>query len=134
MNTFAVIVLVVIFVVMAAYICWLTWMLRRSEAAHKSTRETSSRLIANLHAKTSVQAYEALEQGMDEQQESYEQEYLTWQEKEFDYMWTLAHVMNENYDLRYERTVDLAQIKMVLDTEGFTEGIAKVQEQLGGQE
>lgn len=73
----------------------------RLDSKLDDVRRTSSRLIANLHAKSSVQEYEALERGMDEQQESYEQEYLTWQEKEFEYMWELAHVMNDLFDAEH---------------------------------
>lgn len=46
------------------------------------TRKTSSRLIADLHYKLSQSAYVQLEKGMDEQQESFEAEYLSWSEKE----------------------------------------------------
>ena len=94
-------------VLVAAVIALLLMCIFLAEALHRMNKkywdvvQNSSRLIADLHAKSQVQNYLALEKGMDEQQESYEQEYLTWQEKEFGYMWELAHVMNALYDAEW---------------------------------
>lgn len=101
---------VVMFVLIgqAITIAYLTYVILHVNKRLGETRERSSRLIAglwkdiyDLRRKSQVQEYEALEKGMDEQQESFEQEYLTWQEKEFDYMWELAHVMNALYDAEH---------------------------------
>jgi hypothetical protein len=48
-------------------------------------RQIASNKIAELHWKLSESGYRALEKGMDEQQESFEQEYLTWNEQRENY-------------------------------------------------
>ena len=53
----------------------------RGARALSKLQVKSANIIAELHRRDQVQAYHALEKGMDEQQESYEQEYLTWDEK-----------------------------------------------------
>ena len=71
---------------------WRTiWMSRKINSLTKTlgeTRRTSSRLIHNLHLDLwqKRREYEALEKGADEQQESFEQEYLSWddQRKRYD--------------------------------------------------
>lgn len=53
----------------------------RGEHKLEETRKKSAGIITELHKRDQVQAYHALERGMDEQQESFEQEYLTWDEQ-----------------------------------------------------
>jgi hypothetical protein len=71
----------------------------RSERTLESTRKTSSRLIAGLHAdlnelkrRDQVESYNALEKGMDEQNEAWEVELLSWREKEERFEYKIAEL------------------------------------------
>lgn len=71
-------------------------------------------VIADLQDKFTDTAYYQLEKGMDEQQESFEQEYLTWAEKEANYKLQI-----EAKDaLIEELDADNAEYREMLSTDG----------------
>lgn len=81
MNTLAW-ALIVVSLALLGMTCWNFWLQRKLQEEREENAE--------LCRRDQVQAYNELERGMDEQQESYEQEYLTWEEKESDLQQTVA--------------------------------------------
>ena len=78
---------------------------RTADKLHKYRIKATDKIV-ELYRRDQVQAYHALEQGMDEQQESYEQEYLTWAEQKEELL-EIIHQKNLRID---NLTVDVVYL------------------------
>lgn len=122
-----------LWVIAALCVALLIQSIRVDRLYNKITQQriSASNLIASLRFKLSESGYAALEKGADEQQESFEQEYLTWNEQKTNLEFKSLQLLG---DVRYLLGLVYDYEEVTLDDEEAQEKVAEIHEYQRHQE